>query len=177
MSAGGVALIEVAIIAAVADNGVIGRGNALPWKIPEDLRHFKGITMGKPVIMGRRTWDSIGRPLPGRTNIVVTRNPSFAAAGVEVVASLEQALALAGRIAAAQGAAEAVVIGGAQIYRAAIPRADRLYITEVHASVEGDARWPDIDWSQWREASREFHAGSPDYSFVRYERAGARRGG
>ena len=167
----------VAIIAAVADNGVIGRENALPWRLPEDLRHFKRITMGKPVIMGRRTWDSIGRPLPGRTNIVITRNPSFAAAGVEVVASLEEALALAGHIAAADGVEEAVVIGGAEIYRAAIPRADRLYITEVHARFEGDARLPAIDWSQWRETSREDHTGGLNYSFVRYERGRSPRCG
>jgi len=131
--------------------------------------------MGKPVIMGRRTWDSIGRPLPGRTNIVITRHPDAAAAaakGIEAVASLDEALALAGRIAAADGAEESVVIGGAEIYRAAIPRADRLYITEVHASVEGDTLWPEMDWSQWREVAREFHAGDLDYSFVRYERDG-----
>jgi dihydrofolate reductase len=168
---------RLAVIAAVAENGVIGRENALPWRLPEDLRHFRRVTMGKPVIMGRKTWDSIGRPLPGRTNIVITRNPAFAAGGAEVVASLDAALALAGRIAAADGAEEVVVIGGAQLYRVSIPRADRLYITEVHASVEGDARLPDIDWSQWREASREDHSGSPGYSFVRYERDGTRRRG
>jgi len=166
---------DVAIIVAVAENGVIGRDNALPWRLPGDLRHFKRITMGKPVIMGRKTWESIGRPLPGRTNIVISRNPAFAAEGAKVVTSLEEALALAGRI--ADRAGEAVVIGGAEIYRAALPQADRLYITEVHAEVEGDARLPAIDWNQWREASREYHAGEPDYSFVCYERDGPRHGG
>jgi len=165
---------RLAVIAAVAENGVIGRENGLPWRLPEDLRHFKRITMGKPVIMGRRTWDSIGRPLPGRTNIVISRNPDCVVEGILVVASLEEALARAGRIAAADGVEEAVVIGGAEIYRAAIPRADRLYITEVHVSVEGDTRLPAIDWRQWREVSREYHTGELDYSFVRYERDSAR---
>jgi dihydrofolate reductase len=164
-------MIDLALIVAVADNGVIGSNNALPWRLPEDMRHFKRVTMGKPIVMGRKTFESIGKPLPGRTNIVVTRNPSFKAAGVEVVPSLDAALALAMHTAGRDGAAEAVVIGGAQIYRAALPRADRLYLTEVHAAVEGDAVLPAIDWTQWREASRERHTAQPfDYSFVRYER-------
>ncbi len=172
---------EVAIIVAVAENGVIGRGNDLPWRLPEDMKHFKRVTMGKPVIMGRKTWESIGRPLPGRHNIVITRNPSFAAEGADVVPSLEAALELAQGIAAADGAAEAIVMGGAEIYRAALPRADRLYITEVHAAVEGDTFLPEIEWDQWQEASREFHAAEPpagglDYSFVRFERSGRTSG-
>lgn len=167
----------LAVIFAVAENGVIGRDNGLPWRIPEDMRHFKRVTMGKPVIMGRKTWDSIGRPLPGRTNIVISRNPCFTAEGIEVAPSLDAALALAGPIAAADGAGEVVVIGGAEIYRAAIPRADRLYTTEVHAIVDGDALLPEIDWNQWREASREFHSGDLDYSFVRYERDATGGGG
>lgn len=166
---------NLAIIVAVAENGVIGRENDLPWRIPGDMKYFKQVTMGKPIIMGRKTWESIGRPLPGRRNIVITRNASFHAEGADVVPSLEEAVALAGNLAAAAGVDEAIVIGGAEIYRAALPLAGRLYITEVHASVEGDAVLPAVDWGQWRETSREFHAAgaAPDdigYSFVCYER-------
>ncbi len=167
-------MTELAIIVAVAENGVIGSNNALPWKLPEDLQNFKRITMGKPVVMGRKTYESIGRPLPGRTNIVVTRNVSFRAEGVLVVHSIDEALALASEVAASAGVAEAIVMGGADLYAATIPAADRLYITEVHASVEGDAVLPTIDWTRWREVCREHRvAQSPnpyDYSFVRYER-------
>jgi dihydrofolate reductase len=167
-------MIRLAIIVAAAENGVIGRNNALPWSLPEDLRYFKRVTMGKPIVMGRKTYEAIGKPLPGRTNIVITRNPGFAAEGVRVVSSLEEALELAGHIALIDGAEELVVIGGAEIYQAAIPEADRLYITEVHASVEGDAMLPEIDWAQWLEVSREYHAALPpnqyDCSFVCYNR-------
>jgi dihydrofolate reductase len=165
---------DLAIIVAVAENGVIGNNNTLPWKLPEDLQNFKRITMGKPVVMGRKTYESIGRPLPGRTNIVITRNVSFHAEGVQVVHSIDDALAMASEIAAHAGVGEVMVMGGADIYAATIPRADRLYITEVHASVEGDAVLPTIDWTCWREVSREHRvAQSPnpfDYSFVCYER-------
>jgi dihydrofolate reductase len=167
---------ELAIIVAVAENGVIGNNNTLPWKLPEDLQNFKRITMGKPLVMGRKTYESIGRPLPGRTNIVVTRNASFRAAGVQVAHSLDEALAMASDIAAGTGVEEVMVMGGAEIYAATIPRADRLYLTEVHASVEGDAFLPTIDWACWREVSREHRvAQSPgpsayDYSFVCCER-------
>lgn len=168
-------MIRLALIVAAAENGVIGRNNALPWRLPEDLRYFKHVTMGKPIIMGRKTFESIGKPLPGRTNIVVTRNAAYQAEGVSVVLSLAEALELARQRAMLDGAREVVVIGGAEVYRAALPQADRLYYTEVHASVEGDAVLPAIDWSQWLEASREHHAAqAPDqyaYSFVRYERA------
>lgn len=164
----------LAIIVAVAGNGVIGNNNTLPWKLPGDLQNFKRLTMGKPVVMGRRTYESIGRPLPGRTNIVVTRNESFTAQGVQVAHSLDEALAVAYAVAGRAGAEEVMVIGGAEIYAATIPRADRLYITEVHASVDGDAFLPTIDWACWREVRREHRvAQSPDlcdYSFVCYER-------
>jgi len=164
----------LALIFAVAENGVIGRDNDLPWRLPEDLRHFKAVTMGKPIIMGRKTFDSIGRPLPGRSNIVITRNALFQAEGVSVVASLNDALELAGRVAASAGVDEVVVMGGAQIYRAALPLADRLYVTEVHAGVEGDTLLPKVDWTQWREISRERHKAQAlnpyDYSFVRFDR-------
>lgn len=159
---------------AVAENGVIGNDNTLPWKLPEDLRNFKRITMGKPVVMGRKTYESIGKPLPGRTNIVVTRNASFRAEGVHVVHSLDDALAMAREIAARAGVEEVMVMGGAEIYAVTIPRADRLYITEVHASVAGDAVLPTIDWTRWQEVRREHRiAQSPypyDYSFTCYER-------
>ena len=168
-------MVKLAIIVAAAQNGVIGRNNALPWHLSEDLKYFKRMTMGKPIVMGRKTFESIGRPLPGRTNIVITRNETYSAEGVKVVAALEDALALAENIALIDGVDEAVVIGGAEIYATAIPVAARLYLTEVHADVEGDAFLPDIDWSQWREMSRERHvAREPnpfDYSFVVYERA------
>lgn len=167
-------MIRLAIIVAAAENGVIGRNNALPWHLPEDLRYFKRVTMGKPIVMGRKTFESIGRPLPGRTNIVISRNPDFLAEGVKVVASLDDALALADNIAHIDGAREVVVIGGAEIYRLAIPRADRMYITQVHASVDGDALLPGIDWSGWQEVSKEAHQASAnnpyDYSFVVYDR-------
>lgn len=167
-------MTDLAIIVAVAENGVIGNNNSLPWKLPEDLQNFKRITMGKPVVMGRKTYESIGKPLPGRTNIVITRNVSFHAEGVQVVHSIDDALAMASEIAAHAGVGEVMVMGGADIYAATIPRADRLYITEVHASVEGDAVLPTIDWTCWREVCREQRvAQSPnpyDYSFVCYER-------
>jgi dihydrofolate reductase len=168
-------MIRLALIVAAAENGVIGRNNALPWRLPEDMRYFKRVTMGKPIVMGRKTFESIGKPLPGRTNIVVTRNPAFQAEGIKVASSLAAALELAQHIALLDGADEVVVIGGAEIYQAALPHADRLYLTEVHASVEGDAALPAIDWTQWREVSREQHgAQAPnqyDYSFVCFERA------
>jgi len=168
-------MIDLAVIVAAAENGVIGRDNALPWHLPGDLQYFKRVTMGKPIVMGRKTYESIGRPLPGRSNIVITRNPDFCAGGVRVVASLDDALQMAGDIALIDGVEELVVIGGADIYREAIPRATRLYVTEVHANVEGDAYLPEIDWSQWREIDRERHlAGETnpyDYSFVVYRRA------
>ena len=167
-------MTNVAIIVAVADNGVIGRDNALPWKLPEDMQHFKRITMGKPIVMGRKTYESIGKPLPGRTNIVISRNAAYRAEGVEVVCSLDAALALAKEVAERDGAGEVMVMGGAEIYAAALPVADRLYITEVHASVEGDAVLCDIEWDLWREITREYRAAEPpntyDYSFVCYER-------
>ncbi len=169
-------MIQLAAIVAAAENGVIGRNNALPWHLSEDLKYFKRVTMGKPIVMGRKTFESIGKPLPGRTNIVITRNPVYQAEGVKVVPSLDEALLLASDIALIDGVEELLVIGGAEIYRESIPRADRLYLTEVHASVEGDAVLPEIDWTRWREVSRERHSAEApnpyDYSFVVYERAG-----
>ena len=168
--------MQLAVIVAAAENGVIGRNNALPWHISADLQYFKRVTLGKPVIMGRKTFESIGRPLPGRTNIVISRDPGYVAEGVRVVGSLEEARRLASDVALIDGAREAMVIGGAEIYRHALPLADRLYLTRVHAEVEGDTLLPAVDWTQWREVSRERHAAQApnpfDYSFVVYERAG-----
>ena len=169
-------MVALAVIVAVADNGVIGRNNSLPWHLPEDLRYFKRVTLGKPVVMGRKTFESIGRPLPGRANIVITRSHEWSVDGVSVVNSLDDALRLAADIAALDGADELMVIGGAEIYTNAIPLAQRLYLTQVHADVEGDAWLPEIDWSRWREVSRERFAASEDnpfdYSFVVFERKG-----
>lgn len=166
--------MRVALMVAAAENGVIGRNNALPWHLPGDLQYFKRTTMGKPIIMGRKTYDSVGKPLPGRTNIIITRNPDFRAEGTRVVSSLDEALSLAEDIALIDGVDEVVVVGGAEIYRLALPRASRIYITEVHAAVEGDAVFPEVDWSEWVESSRErFAAVQPnpyDYSFVVYDR-------
>jgi dihydrofolate reductase len=165
--------MRLSVILAAADNGVLGRDNALPWHLPEDLKYFKRVTLGKPVVMGRKTYESIGRPLPGRTNIVVSRNSEFNAEGVEVIASLREAIELAATIADVDGQGELMVIGGAAIYSLAIPLAQRLYITEIHDTPHGDVYLPKIEWSQWREVSREQHNnGAFDYSFVVYERAG-----
>ena len=139
------------IVVAVARNGVIGRDNRLPWKLPKDLAYFKRVTMGHPVVMGRRTWQSIGKALPGRLNIVVTRNPSLEAPGATVVASLDEAWKAAG------DAAEVSVIGGTSIFREALPIADRIHLTEVEADVEGDTFFPEFDRGEWIEQEVERH--------------------
>ena len=136
----------LALIAARARNGVIGLDNRMPWHLPEDLAYFKRVTLGKPVVMGRKTFESIGRPLPGRLNIVVTRNPDWQAAGVQVAHSLDAALALA----AAAAPEEIMLIGGAELYRQALPQADVLYLTEIDAEFAGDAFFPEVDLARWR---------------------------
>jgi dihydrofolate reductase len=156
------------LIAAVARNGVIGLDNRLPWHLPADLKHFKALTLGHAVIMGRKTWESLPasfRPLPGRRNIVVTRDGSYQAAGATVATSLPAA------IAAAEGE-EAFVIGGAELYAAAMPLAGRLQLTEIDASFEGDTHFPAVDPQQWRETSREAHHDEAGlgYAFVCYQR-------
>ena len=140
--------MQVSIIVAVSENGVIGRGGELPWQLSNDLRRFKQITMGHAVIMGRRTWESIGRPLPGRRMIVASRQPDFRAAApeVQVASSLDEAL----QMAASADEDEAFIIGGAELYRAALPLANQLYITRVHANIDGDAYFPILCWSDWR---------------------------
>ncbi|HEU4780438.1 MAG TPA: dihydrofolate reductase [Steroidobacteraceae bacterium] len=141
----------ITLIVAVADNGVIGRDNALPWHLPEDLKRFKRLTMGKPMIMGRKTFASIGKPLPGRRNIVVTRDANYQFPGVEVAHNLEAALAAAG------DAPEVMVIGGSDLFRLFLPRAGRIHLTRVHASPEGDVLWPALDMGQWEVTEREPH--------------------
>jgi len=144
--------VAVAIIAAVAANGVIGNGNMIPWHLPSDFAHFKRMTLGKPLIMGRKTFESIGRPLPGRTNIVVSRHPGYQPDGVIVISSLEAALEHAQEIATASRANEVMVGGGAEIYAQALPVADRLYITHVGANPVGDAYFPKVDPDDWKES-------------------------
>ncbi|MGO4872639.1 MAG: dihydrofolate reductase [Roseiarcus sp.] len=164
----------LALIAAVARNGVIGAGDALPWRLSSDLKRFKALTMGKPLIMGRKTFQSIGRPLPGRAIIVVTRDEGFAADGVEIARDIEAALRLAEAKACAAGADEIIVAGGGEIYAQTIARAGRLYVTEVALAPSGDAHFPPIDPAIWREVKREAGARGPrdeaDFAFVEYER-------
>lgn len=140
--------MRISLIVAMAKNRIIGRDNQMPWHLPADFAYFKKVTLGHPVIMGRKTFESIGRPLPGRRNIVVSRNPAFRADGVEVVASLEQALD------ACQGE-EVFVIGGATLYAEALPRVDRIFLTEVDALPAGDTLFPPLEKNQWREVARE----------------------
>jgi|TARA_B100000315_G_scaffold100289_1_gene92169 dihydrofolate reductase len=158
----------------MADNRVIGRNNNLPWHLAEDLKYFKRVTMGNCIIMGRKTWESIGRVLPGRTNIVVTANPDYLAEGVRVVHSLEEALSLAESISEIDGSEEAFIIGGAGLYQTALPMAQRFHLTRVHADVEGDTYLAEFDQSQWREISRqEFQKSDTnpyDYSICLLER-------
>lgn len=143
--------MRISLIAAMAENGVIGRGGQLPWRLKADLTRFKQLTMGHSVIMGRKTWESIGRPLPGRRMIVVTRQVGYGAEGIEVASSLEAAL----EAARAAGDEEAFVIGGADIYRQALPLVDRLYMTLVLAEVEGDTKFPAVDWDLWARIDSE----------------------
>jgi dihydrofolate reductase len=141
--------MDISIIVACANNGVIGRENALPWYLPEDLKHFKGLTMGKPMIMGRKTFESIGRPLPGRTSLVVTRQHNWRSGGVIRCASVEEALQTAKTLLTGNQQ-EVMVIGGADIYRQVLPLATRIYQTVVDADVAGDAHFPALDLSQWQ---------------------------
>jgi dihydrofolate reductase len=167
--------VALVLVAAVADNGVIGRDNALPFRQGSDLKRFKDLTMGKPVLMGRKTFLSIGKPLPGRTNIVVSRNSGFAAGGVVAASDLDLALSAARGDALRRGAEEIAVIGGADIFSRLMPLADRLEITHVHFRPDGDTHFPPIDASQWRAVAKsELPAGPRDeapVSYVTYARA------
>ena len=154
--------MTVTLVAAVAANGVIGRDGGLPWCLPDDLARFKRLTLGRVLVMGRRTYESIGRPLPGRTTIVVSRQPGWRADGVESAADLDAALTLAAEI-----DEQVFVVGGSEIFRLALPLADRLALTLVDDCPDGDTYFPDVDWSQWREVRREPHDG---FAFVDYER-------
>lgn len=163
------------LIVAMSRNRVIGRNNKLPWYLPEDLRYFKEVTMHKPIIMGRRTFESIGRPLPGRLNIVVTSDSGWACpTGAARVGSLDEAFRRAQAQAELDGVDEMVVIGGGQLYAEALPMMDRLYVTQVHADIEGDVYFPEVDWDDWEEVASQEHAASEQnpypYSFVVYDR-------
>jgi len=158
----------ISIIVAMDQNRVIGSDNALPWHLPADLKHFKAMTVGKPIIMGRKTWESLPGKLPGRTHIIITANPDYAVEGCVVVHSLEAALEAAG------DALEVMIVGGAMLYQQALPLADRLYLTLVETQVEGDARFPEYNPSQWRELERQRHSSDEKnpfaYSFLTLSR-------
>jgi dihydrofolate reductase len=166
--------MKIVLVVAIGENGVIGRNGALPWRLKSELQHFKRITLGHPVVMGRKTFQSLAKPLPQRTNIVLTRTAGPAAPGVLYAANLEEALALARADAQARGVDAIMVIGGSDVFARTLPVADRLELTRVHASPEGDVWFPDLDPAQWRETRREPHARGDgdefDYTVVTYER-------
>lgn len=147
--------MDISLIWAMAENGVIGRGSSLPWRLPKDMQFFMAATMGKPVIMGRKTFESMKAPLAGRTNIVMTRDPGYERAGVKVVPNFAEALKAAKAQCLVDGVGEIMVAGGAEIYRLALAVATRLYVTRVHAEVDGDTYFPEVDWSDWEEARTE----------------------
>jgi len=159
---------RLSLIAALAKNRVIGIENRLPWKLPEDLAHFKALTLGYPILMGRKTFESLGRPLPGRRNIVITRNAAYQSAGCEIAASIPAAIDMC------RQAEEIFFIGGAELYKQVLPLVDRLYLTEVQIEEQGNAWFPEFDRSAFREISRELHTGEKGdplrFDFVVYER-------
>ena len=150
----------ITLVVAVADSGVIGRDNGLPWHLPEDLKRFKRLTMGKPLVMGRRTFESIGKPLPGRQNIVVTRDTNYRRDGVTVVHDVDGALRAAGDV------PEIMVIGGAELFRALLPRAGRIHLTRVHGNIEGDVMWPALDERDWVVVKRESHSADERHAYA-----------
>ena len=166
--------MKLSIICAMDENMVIGRGNNLPWHLPEDLKYFKRTNMGKCIIMGRKTYESIGRPLPGRTNIIVSRNRDYEVENARVVDSLTDAIELAENVAFIDGSDEAFIIGGAELYKHALPFVDTMHLTIVHAEVEGDSFFPDFEVAEWQEISNEsFDADEENpyhYSICVYER-------
>jgi dihydrofolate reductase len=167
--------MDIVIVAAVAESGVIGRGNTLPWRLKSDMAHFRAVTMGKPVVLGRKTYQSIDKPLKGRTTIVISRNHSFNAPGIAIAPSLDAALTIARGDALRRNCGAIVIAGGADIYAQALPRATRLIITEVHKPADGDTRFPAIDRQIWRESARSEQQPGPQddaaFAFVTYERA------
>lgn len=169
--------MQITLIVAVADNGVIGRCNALPWRLPSDLRRFKSLTIGGPVIMGRKTYQSIGKPLPGRTNIVLTRDAAFRAPGIVATTSLDEALQVATGDALRRGTKSIAVIGGAEIYALAMPRATAIELTRVHATPDGDAHFATPDPAAWQEMERQTHDAAPGdsakFTYVSYRRIAA----
>jgi dihydrofolate reductase len=168
--------MQLVLVAAIADNGAIGRAGDMPWRLKADLAHFRAVTMGKPVVMGRKTYVSIGKPLKGRTTIVVSRDPSLTIAGALVAPSLPQALAAARGDALRRSATEIVIAGGADIYAQVMPMADRLDLTHVRARPEGDTFFPQIDPQIWRETDRKeapVESGQSAFVWVTYERRGA----
>lgn len=172
------AAIDLVLVAAVARNGVIGADNDLVWKLPSDLKHFKAVTLGRPIVMGRKTFLSIGRPLPGRTNIVVSRDPAFRADGIETATSLAQAIEKGREVAASTGADAVMIVGGGEIYAQALPLADRLEITEVDLAPGGDVVFPPIDPALFEEVARVPGTRGPndgaDFVFVTHRRRGQR---
>ena len=169
--------LDIVLLAAVAENGVIGRDNVLPWRLKSDMQHFRSVTMGKPVVMGRKTYQSIRKPLVGRTTIVVTRDAGFAAPGILVASNLDAALTAARGDALRRGVNAIVVAGGGDIYNQVMPLATELSITEVRKSADGDARFPAIDPRLWRETARSEHEPGADdeaaFAFVTYQRMNA----
>lgn len=165
--------LPLSLIAALGENRVIGVDNSMPWHLPADFKYFKATTLGKPIIMGRKTWDSLGRPLPGRLNLVVSRQTDLQLEGAEVFASLDAAVKRAQAWAKEQGVSEVMLIGGAQLYTQGLADADRLYLTRVGLSPQGDAWFPEFDQAQWTRVSNEPHAaeeGKPGFSFEVWER-------
>jgi dihydrofolate reductase len=152
--------MTITLIVAVADNGVIGRDNELPWHLPEDLKRFKRLTMGKPIVMGRKTFESIGKPLPGRVNIVVTRDPGYRREGVIVTHDVDSALRAAGEV------PEIMVIGGAELFRSLLPRAGRVHLTRVHGNIEGDVMWPALDGREWQVVERKEFAADERHAYA-----------
>ncbi len=166
-------MVDVVFVVAVARNGVIGNRGDLPWHLPADLKHFKAVTMGKPMIMGRKTYESIGKPLPGRDTVVITRQADFAADGVHVARSWADAREMAETLAKARGADEIPVVGGAEIYALALPDTDRIYLTRVDLAPDGDAFFPALDPADWVETESEDHPAegdAPAFRFVTYQR-------
>jgi len=168
-------MVSITLVAALAEKGVIGRDNGLPWRLKSDMAHFRAVTMGKPVVMGRKTYLSLGKPLAGRTTIVVSRDRAFAAPDIVVAPSLEAALAVARGDALRRGVECIMVAGGADLYAQTMPLAERLDITYVHRAVDGDAYFPAIDRRVWHESAREDHAAAAGddaaFAFVSYRRA------